>query len=122
MSKKPVDGDATGTPEDAPGTPGTPEAPAPDAPASDGLETARTADRGDTRLLGLIDQLAMLLDRSDLSELEVESGGTTLVLRKPVAAQPHWPTSPRTDRSPAAPRSRIPAPAQPPAHAPLPPA
>ncbi|MBA3235433.1 MAG: acetyl-CoA carboxylase biotin carboxyl carrier protein [Chloroflexi bacterium] len=69
-------GDAPGTP-DASG-PGTPDAP--DAP-----ETAQPTDRGDTRLLGLIDQLAVLLERSDLSELEVESGGTTLVLRKPVA-------------------------------------
>ena len=36
-------------------------------------------------LLGLIDRLAELLERSDLSELEVESGGTGLILRKPVA-------------------------------------
>ncbi len=68
MSDEPVADDASGTPE----VPGT----------------APTTDRGDTRLLGLIDQLAVLLDRSDLSELEVESGGTTLVLRKPVTAPP----------------------------------
>ncbi len=42
-------------------------------------------DGGDVELLGLIDRLADLLERSDLSELEVESGGTGLVLRKPVA-------------------------------------
>jgi acetyl-CoA carboxylase biotin carboxyl carrier protein len=42
-------------------------------------------DGGDVSLLALIDRLAALLDRSDLSELEVESGGTALVLRKPVA-------------------------------------
>ncbi len=81
MSKEPVDGDAPETPDattiEAPETALTPEP-----------ETALTADRGDTRLLGLIDQLAILLDRSELSELEVESGGTTLVLRKPVAAPP----------------------------------
>jgi acetyl-CoA carboxylase biotin carboxyl carrier protein len=41
---------------------------------------------GDVELLGLIDRLAELLDRSDLSELEVESGGVSLVLRKPIAA------------------------------------
>ncbi|MEO8438315.1 MAG: biotin/lipoyl-containing protein [Chloroflexota bacterium] len=41
-------------------------------------------DGGDVELLGLIDRLADLLERSDLSELEVESGGTALVLRKPV--------------------------------------
>jgi acetyl-CoA carboxylase biotin carboxyl carrier protein len=39
----------------------------------------------DEELLGLIDRLAELLYRSDLTELEVESGGTGLVLRKAVA-------------------------------------
>jgi acetyl-CoA carboxylase biotin carboxyl carrier protein len=39
----------------------------------------------DVELLGLIDRLAALLDRSDLTELEVEAGGTGLVLRKPSA-------------------------------------
>ena len=43
-------------------------------------------DIGDLELLGLIDRLAELLERSDLSELEVESGGTGVILRKPVAA------------------------------------
>ena len=42
----------------------------------------------DVELLGLIDRLAALLDRSDLTELEVESGGTGLVLRKPSALAP----------------------------------
>ena len=42
-------------------------------------------DAGDVALLGLIDRLAELLERSDLAELEVESGGTALILRKPVA-------------------------------------
>jgi acetyl-CoA carboxylase biotin carboxyl carrier protein len=41
-------------------------------------------DGGDLELLALIDRLAELLERSDLSELEVESGGTGLILRKPV--------------------------------------
>ena len=36
-------------------------------------------------LLALIDRLAGLLERSDLAELEVEAGGTGLVLRKPIA-------------------------------------
>lgn len=45
-------------------------------------------DDGDRELLALIDRLAMLLDRSDLTELEVESGGTGLVLRKPSALAP----------------------------------
>jgi len=39
----------------------------------------------DEELLGLIDSLAELLYRSDLTELEIESGGTGLVLRKSVA-------------------------------------
>jgi acetyl-CoA carboxylase biotin carboxyl carrier protein len=42
----------------------------------------------EVELLGLIDRLAVLLDRSDLTELEVESGGTGLVLRKPSALAP----------------------------------
>ncbi|MEA2630289.1 MAG: acetyl-CoA carboxylase biotin carboxyl carrier protein [Chloroflexota bacterium] len=45
-------------------------------------------DGGDVELLALIDRLAELLERSDLSELEVESGGTGVILRKPVAAPP----------------------------------
>ena len=40
---------------------------------------------GDASLLGLIDRLGSLLDRSDLTELEVEVGSTALVLRKPSA-------------------------------------
>ena len=42
-------------------------------------------DGADVELLALIDRLAALLERSDLSELEVESGGTGLILRKPQA-------------------------------------
>ena len=45
-------------------------------------------DGGDVELLRLIDRLASLLDRSDLTELEVEAGGTGLVLRKPAALSP----------------------------------
>ncbi len=56
-----------------------------EAPAS---APAVPADDGDRELLGLIDRLAALLDRSDLTELEVESGGTGLVLRKPSALAP----------------------------------
>jgi acetyl-CoA carboxylase biotin carboxyl carrier protein len=46
------------------------------------------SDGGDVELLALIDRLAQLLERSDLAELEVESGGTALILRKPVALIP----------------------------------
>ena len=54
-----------------------------DGAALDG--SAQTLDPGDASLLALIDRLGVLLDRSDLSELAVESGATRLVLRKPVA-------------------------------------
>ena len=49
------------------------------------------ADAGDVALLGLIDRLAGLLDRSDLTELEVQVGATGLVLRKPAAIAPPAP-------------------------------
>ena len=42
----------------------------------------------DADLLGLIDRLAELLHRSDLTELEVEAGGTGLILRKAVPPVP----------------------------------
>jgi acetyl-CoA carboxylase biotin carboxyl carrier protein len=63
-----------------------------ETPASEPTEPAEAAtpprDDGDRELLALIDRLAALLDRSDLTELEVESGGTGLVLRKPSALAP----------------------------------
>jgi acetyl-CoA carboxylase biotin carboxyl carrier protein len=61
------------TPSPTPATPATP---------------AEPHDDGDLALLALIDQLAILLDRSDLTELEVGSGETSLVLRKPQALAP----------------------------------
>ncbi|MGA3056520.1 MAG: biotin/lipoyl-containing protein [Candidatus Limnocylindrales bacterium] len=39
-------------------------------------------------LLGLVDRLGALLERSDLVELEVEAGETGIVLRKPAALAP----------------------------------
>ena len=39
----------------------------------------RSVDRS---LLGLVDRLALLLERSELTELEVEAGETGLILRK----------------------------------------
>ena len=45
-------------------------------------------DGADVELLALIERLADLLDRSDLTELEVESGGTGLILRKPMPTGP----------------------------------
>jgi len=47
------------------------------------LQPPEPRDGGDVELLALIDRLAELLERSDLTELEVESGGTGLILRKP---------------------------------------
>ena len=54
-------------------------------------------------LLALIDRLAGLLERSDLTELEVEAGGTGLVLRKPIAvATAAVATAPAAEAPPAA--------------------
>ena len=51
-----------------------------------GDASAAPADAaGDASLLALVDRLAGLLERSDLLELEVEAGGTGLILRKPAA-------------------------------------
>jgi acetyl-CoA carboxylase biotin carboxyl carrier protein len=61
-----------------------------DAPASQ----PTVADDGDASLLALIDRLAGLLERSDLTELEVEAGGTGLILRKPAALAVAVPAAP----------------------------
>ena len=53
-----------------------------EAPESVAEQTGPVAEAD---LLALIDRLAGLLERSDLTELEVEAGGTGLVLRKPIA-------------------------------------
>jgi acetyl-CoA carboxylase biotin carboxyl carrier protein len=42
----------------------------------------------DASLLALVDRLAILLERSDLTELEVEAGGTGITLRKTAALAP----------------------------------
>jgi acetyl-CoA carboxylase biotin carboxyl carrier protein len=52
-------------------------------PADPGPMSEETAS-----LLSLIDRLGSLLERSDLVELEVESGETGIVLRKPAALAP----------------------------------
>jgi len=51
-------------------------------------QEVKLSDGGDASLLALVDRLAAVLERSDLSELEVEAGGTALVLRKAVAVAP----------------------------------
>jgi acetyl-CoA carboxylase biotin carboxyl carrier protein len=45
-------------------------------------------DSADASLLSLIDRLTALLDRTDLTELEVQHGATGLVLRKTSALAP----------------------------------
>jgi acetyl-CoA carboxylase biotin carboxyl carrier protein len=62
-----------------------PSVPADEVAATQPEPTPR--DDADVQLLGLIDRLADLLERSDLAELEVEAGGTGLLLRKPSAVQ-----------------------------------
>ena len=74
---------------------GTPQAAAPEsevahdivvaAAPSDGVDGLNA---GDASLLSLIDRLSALLDRTELSELEVQVGSTGLVLRKPSAIVP----------------------------------
>lgn len=50
--------------------------------------TAGKRESNTPELVELIDQLEKLLNGSELSEIEVEAGGTGLVLRKPVAFGP----------------------------------
>ena len=81
----------------------------------------------DASLLALVDRLAALLERSDLTELEVEAGGTGIILRKAAALAPPAPASasapaearapsPRRAAAPAGPSGAAPAdaPARPP--------
>ncbi len=67
----------------------------PPDPRTDGESLA---DEGDTSLLALVDRLAVMLERSDLTELEVEAGGTGLVLRK--RGRRHGPAARRASRPP----------------------
>jgi acetyl-CoA carboxylase biotin carboxyl carrier protein len=79
--------------------PTDPEAPLAGAepmPAIEPMSAAETAvesaaeslEPGDSSLLDLIDRLAGLLERTELTELEVQVGATGLVLRKPSALAP----------------------------------
>jgi acetyl-CoA carboxylase biotin carboxyl carrier protein len=57
-----------------------------DGAAEAALELADiAADPADASLLALVDRLAALLERSDLGELEVAAGDTTVILRSPAA-------------------------------------
>ena len=62
-----------------------------EAAAGSGSGTALSAaavDAGNTTLLALIDRLAGMLDRSELTELEIQVGETAVVLRKHAAVAP----------------------------------
>ena len=61
--------------------------------AAGGSPPATPRDGSDAELLALIDRLASVLERSDLSELEVEAGGTGLTLRKSSAVHPPLPVA-----------------------------
>jgi acetyl-CoA carboxylase biotin carboxyl carrier protein len=80
----------------------------PEPPASEAAATAMPTpevEPGDASLLGLIDRLGAILERSDLTEIEVEAGRTTVVLRKPAALAPaiaSVATPPAADAQPAA--------------------
>ena len=55
---------------------------------SDASAPSEPANPADSSLLNLIDRLSALLDRTELTELEVQVGSTGLVLRKPSAIAP----------------------------------
>jgi len=50
-------------------------------------------DAGDSSLLSLIDRLSGLLERTELTEIEVHVGSTGIVLRKPSAITPAAPVA-----------------------------
>jgi len=53
-----------------------------------GAATESTVQTDTSGLIDLIDRLETLLNDSELSEIEVEAGGTTVLLRKPSAVAP----------------------------------
>ena len=59
-----------------------------ESPVVDAVDPVEMLDPADASLLALVDRLGSLLERSELSELAVEAGGTRLVLRKPAAIAP----------------------------------
>jgi acetyl-CoA carboxylase biotin carboxyl carrier protein len=103
------------------------EVPAPDVEVEVEVEAAESVAEhaepvADADLLALIDRLAGLLERSDLTELEVEAGGTGLVLRKPIAIAATAAVAtavPAADVAPAAAAPEAPPPARPAITAPL---
>ena len=78
-----------------PGDAGKPGEPVEEAPMTETTDTAPVAvdtaaevpDPADASLLALVDKLTAILEKSDLGELEVASGGTTIILRSPAAIE-----------------------------------
>lgn len=66
-------------------------------------------------LIGLIDRLEAILERSALTEIEVEHGGTSVVVRAPQAVVPMPAMVPAAQPAPAAAATPVPAPAVTPA-------
>jgi acetyl-CoA carboxylase biotin carboxyl carrier protein len=91
----------------------------PTATTAQNAPEVHVSDGGDASLLALVDRLAAVLERSDLSELEVEAGGTALLLRKAIAVAP--PPAPAIVEAGAEPATsgREAAPARPSVKAPL---
>ena len=73
------------TVERVPVGPGDPDVSAPVPVAPDAAAAA--PDPADASLLALVDKLTAILEKSDLGELEVASGGTTIILRSPSAIE-----------------------------------
>jgi len=96
----------------ATGAPGgrLPEDAAAIAPAAP--EPAIPLDGTDASLLALVDRLAAVLERSDLGELEVAVGGTTIVLRAPSALE-RYATYAAPEAGPVTPPAEAAAPAAP---------
>ncbi len=110
-------------PANVPADPAMPLAPL-DAERQAMPEAPPLSDPADASLLALIDHLSSLLDRTDLTELEIQAGETALVLRKPsavalpvVAAAPPAPaaTASVASGAAAAPTDGVAAPVGPPA-------
>jgi acetyl-CoA carboxylase biotin carboxyl carrier protein len=89
-------------------------APVTEAAAAQPGPAAAPLSGPDASLLSLVDRLAAVLERSDLGELEIGSGGTTIVLRAPVAIERPAAPSPAEPSAPAA-DAGAPAPAPAPA-------
>jgi acetyl-CoA carboxylase biotin carboxyl carrier protein len=62
-------------------------APAMDGAAGDATPVPAPADPADASLLALVDRLTAILERSELGELEVSAGETTIILRSPAAIE-----------------------------------